>query len=137
MQKRAETACNSPQNRVSCFRKKCFCVLGTVFGGLLHARMSLFEAFLFSEKRFSRFRDCRMNRRKNADVPFLTILISGKSWLWFGNVFTICPGSAFSHHLQTQNQTHFVRRHLNRQMLPMICDTFYLTRFATEQCCVP
>ena len=137
MQKRVETSCNSPQNGVSCFRKKCLCVFGTVFGGLLHMRMSLFGGFLFPEKRFPRFRDCRMNRCKNADVPFLTILISGKSWLWFGNVFAICLHvSDLFIHLQTQNQNYFVRHHLN-QIRPMICDTFYLILFATGQCCVP
>ena len=34
MQKRAETACNSPPNGGSCFWKKAFAVFGTVFGGL-------------------------------------------------------------------------------------------------------
>ena len=123
--------------RVFLFPEKMFMRFRDCLRRLLHMQMSLFWGFLFPEKSFCRFRDCRMNRRKNADVPFLTILISGKSWLWFGNVFAICPGSAFSHHLQTQNQTHFVRRRLNRQMLPMICDTFYLILFATEQCRVP
>ena len=79
MQKRAETACNSPQNGVSCFLKKAFAVLGTVFGGTLHMRWSLFAPFLFSEKSFCRFRDCCMNRCKNVHVPFLTILVLKKS----------------------------------------------------------
>ena len=123
--------------RVFLFPEKMFMRFRDCLRRLLHMRMSLFWGFLFPEKSFCRFRDCRMNRRKNADVPFLTILISGKSWLWFGNVFAICLHvSDLFIHLQTQNQNYFVRHHLN-QIRPMICDTFYLILFATGQCCVP
>jgi hypothetical protein len=41
--------------RVSCFRKKGFGVLGTVFGGLSGCGMSLFVGFLFSENKVGRF----------------------------------------------------------------------------------
>lgn len=109
---------------------------------LLHMRMSPKWVFLFSGKSFCRFRGCRMHWCKNAHVPFLTIIVFGKSWVWFGNVFAGVVRTQrhglifwFSHHLPTQNR--FVRRHLNRQIRPMICDTFCPTIFATGQCCVP
>lgn len=140
MQKRAETACNSPQNGVSCFLKKAFAILGTVFGGTLHMRWSLFAPFLFSEKIFCQNWDCCMNRCKNVYVHFQPILILKKNVVKVDDVFAICLQERvgvlwFSHHhLQTPNRRH---RHLNRQIHPMICDTFYPTIFATGQCRAP
>jgi len=57
---------------------------------VLLAGMSLFGAFLFLEKSFLRFWDCRINRHKNAHVPFWGVLVLEKTWLMIGNVFQNC-----------------------------------------------
>ena len=54
--------------------------------------MSQKWGFLFSEKRFSRFWDCRMNLCKNAHVPFWAILVLKKNVVEVDDVFQIAFG---------------------------------------------
>ena len=81
------------------------------------AKDVLFRPFLFSKKRFCRFRDCR----KNAHVLFRP-LVFGKALAQFS-------------HLPIQIQNHFVRRRLNQiHTMTYDSDTAHWVFPATEQC---
>ena len=107
-----------PQNGGSCFREKCFAIFGTCLVGVLCPKNGVFN---FLKTRGVIFRTC-----------FAGVLCPKNGVFNFLKTRGFIFGTFFNCHCH-----HFHRRHLNRQIRPMNCDTFCPTFFATLQCRVP